>query len=194
MYEKMLRMIHSNQKNAFLAAFFWGILAYLYMFANKLSFYDDIAGLFDVGTTYPSGRWFLGILGENMSKLYGNYSIPMLNGIMSILFVSMAAAVIVDILRIQSAWGSIMVGGIAITFPTVMGTFAYMFTAPYYFFGLLLTVIGAWLIRQNKHILLVVVGGGICNLRAGNLSGIFSCCNCTALRYLYFGCDKRGEG
>lgn len=71
-----------------------GIITNIYIFTNKMSFHDDIGCLFSVGVTYSSGRWFLGVLGSLINTLYGNYSLPVLEGLISIFFISLAVTIL----------------------------------------------------------------------------------------------------
>lgn len=127
-----------------------GILANLYMFTNKISFHDDIGSLFSVGATYSSGRWFLGILGKIVSLLFGNYSLPMVEGILTIFFIALSSVFIIDIFSLKDKMSCCLIGAIMSVFPTVFATFAYMFTAPYYYFALLLSVLSVYVVQQFK--------------------------------------------
>ncbi len=139
-------------KQTFWSAFIVGILTHIYMLTNKLSFGDDIHNLFNVGATYSSGRWMLGLLGEAVDKIYGLYSLPWLNGLISIVFIAVSAAILADILEIRSMQGCVLAGSIMSVFPTVFSTFAVMYTAPYYFFSVLLTVIAVYMIKEYSYI------------------------------------------
>ena len=130
--------VKPNQKSAFISVLIWGMFANIYMFTNKISFHDDMGALFGVGTTYASGRWLLGILGDLVKKFYGNYSLPVLGGFLSLFFIALAAIILVDVFEIHSRVNSILAGAIMVLFPAVVSVFAYMYTAPYYYFALLL--------------------------------------------------------
>lgn len=148
---KIINFIHNISKQykaTFISTFIWGIIAHGMALFNKYSFHDDIGALFSVGGTYNLGRWLLGVLGEFISKFFGSslYSIPLINGLCSILFIAISACIIIDLFEIRHIVFCISLSGIMVTFPVITGLFGYMYTAPYYMFGLLLTVTGAFLV------------------------------------------------
>lgn len=135
------RRIPGYIRLTFASAVVLGLVTHLYMFTNKLPNHDDIGHLFiaDYGT--PSGRWLLpSILG-----LDGNFSMPWLIGLLSILCLAGVACLTVTLLRIRHPIGCIVTAGIIVSFPTVTATLTYMFTADGYFFGLLLAALSAYL-------------------------------------------------
>ena len=78
---RLWRRIPGYIRLTFASAVALGLVTHLYMFTNKLTNHDDIGHLFiaDYGTA--SGRWLLpSILG-----LDGNFSMPWLIGLLSIL-------------------------------------------------------------------------------------------------------------
>lgn len=60
--DEVWKMLYSNisrqEKIAFISALICGIMAHGYMFANKLSFHDDMSVMFGLGRKIQSGRWF----------------------------------------------------------------------------------------------------------------------------------------
>ncbi|MCD7909369.1 MAG: glucosyltransferase domain-containing protein [Clostridium sp.] len=137
-------------KYAFFSSVIFGVLANLYMLTNKISFHDDIGCLFTVGATYSSGRWFLGVLGKIVSMLFGNYSLPVLEGLLTIFFIALSSVFVIDIFNVKDKLSCCLIGAIMSVFPTVFATFAYMFTAPYYYFALLLSVLSVYVVQQHK--------------------------------------------
>lgn len=130
----------------------WGIAAHGMMLFNKFSFHDD-AGLFIFGLTYPLGRWNLEILGDFCQWLFGStyYSIPLFNGIITILCVAGCAILIFRLLDIKNKWLLVALSGVMAASPALASTFGYMFVAPYFFFGMLMGVSGAFLsCKYNK--------------------------------------------
>ncbi len=82
-----LKKISRQQWWAFAGAWLAGLCAHGYMFANKLSNHDDIASMWDTGASYTSGRWGLYLV----SKLDGGLSTPWILGLLSLLFLGLAA-------------------------------------------------------------------------------------------------------
>ena len=73
-----LKVNESLLKTVLCSATFWGLLAHGMVLFNKYSFHDDVRYFNEVGATYESGRWMLGILGSLSANLLGskNYSLP----------------------------------------------------------------------------------------------------------------------
>ena len=68
---------------------------------------------------------------------------PALIGAFSILFMACTAAMLVRLFVIQTTKGAALTGLILIAFPSSAYTYAYIFTASAYFFGILLSVLSA---------------------------------------------------
>lgn len=136
-------------KTVFLATFLSGIFSHGFMMFNKISWHDDVTQLFGVGATFSSGRWGLGILAKVFSIFFGFvYSVPVFNAMLSLLFISLAAVLVCKGFNISNKVGQGLVAALMVTLPVVTSTFAYMFTAPYYFFALLLSFVGGYLVTR----------------------------------------------
>ena len=132
------------------ACLLWGFAAHGMAFFNKYSTHDD-AYLFDLCGTYSSGRWMLGELGALYTKVFGSWyhSTPLFNGIVSVLAIALLCALILDMFSIRSRLLAAAFCGVAVTFPTVTGTFGFMFTAPYYMLGAALGVAGVFVLDRS---------------------------------------------
>lgn len=128
-----------------------GLIAHGFMFTNKISFHDDIGQLFSMGQTFPIGRWFLGLISKFMDKSIGIYSLPWLNGIISLTFITISACLITELLGIKSIWGKVLVGGVMAAFPVVASIYLFMFTSAAYFAALLMMLFSLWLIEHYKY-------------------------------------------
>lgn len=142
-----------------LSTFMWGILAHGMGLFNKFSFHDD-AGMFYVGCTYESGRWMLGILDSICRKIFGSvvYSSPLFNGVFTILFIALINIILVDLFEIKNKFINIGLNGVMVVFPAITGIMGYVFTAPYYYFGTLLGILGIWLIFKFKKWYYIIIG------------------------------------
>lgn len=152
---EMLRAWGKNQKKcnlfAFLGVFCIGLLAHGFMFFNKFSYEDDIGLLFGYGGGVQLGRWGLELLGSAWAMILGNYSMPLLNGFISLVFIAATACVILKLLGITDSFASFTTGALLSTFPSVTGTFGYMFTAAYFFLSVLLMVQGVRYLHMEKR-------------------------------------------
>ena len=131
-----------------LSAVISGILAHGVALVNKFSMVDDPQFLFDVGVTFRSGRWFLGILGELVRWIFGspNFSLPLFGGLICLLLLGLCACVLIELLELRGKADCILVTGLMVVLPVVAGFYCYLFTAPYYLFGLLLALSGCFLL------------------------------------------------
>ena len=136
---------------AFLSALIFGLFCHGMGLLNKLSHQDDIANLFGFGATITSGRWMLHVLSwlEGLFFGTGNASLPLYNGLLSILCVSAVCALLTDLLRIRSRVYSALLGGVMIAFPVMAVLFSYMFTSHPYMIGLLMMTLCGWLISKE---------------------------------------------
>ena len=143
-YEK----IDPKTKAVIFSTLIFGILAHGMMLFNKYSFFDDIKCMFDVGWTYGLGRWFLHFLGKCSQVFFHSphYSLPLIKGLTSILFIAISSVLVIKILRIKYITTSVLISAMMIVFPSWASTFGYMFTAPYYAFALLLSSLGVFIL------------------------------------------------
>lgn len=132
--------IPSYIRLTFASSVILGLATHLYVFTNKFTNHDDLDQMFFASYGTPSGRWLLPFA----LRLDGEFSMPWLIGILSILCLAGVACFTVSILRIRRPFGCVAASAIVTAFPTVASTFAYMFTAYAYFLALLLAAFGAY--------------------------------------------------
>lgn len=140
--DEVLRKIKSIEVRfyvTFLSALMCGVLAHLYQFTNKNFNYDELgqtpAGF---GAGVALGRWGLQLVGDFVGHFFRNYSLPMINGMFTLLFVALSACVVVKVFCIHNTVNCFLIGGIFSVIPSLVSTFFFMFTAPYYGFSLFL--------------------------------------------------------
>lgn len=145
----------NNNKNIIkiiiLNTIFWSIFAHGMAYFNLYAFFDN-ADLFNIGNTYRLGRWFLGVLSWLTMYVSGSllYSTPLFNSVLTFIFIGITTYLIVDLLEIKKTLLIIILNAIMVVFPAVTSTLGYMFTAPYYFLGILIGVFGIYLYYKNK--------------------------------------------
>lgn len=130
------------QKIAFISAVIAGVLAHGYGMANNY-IYHDATILNGLGITYGIGRWVLGFAEALNKEVLGNYNLPFLNVAISIFYIAIASMFTVKILKVKKGFTAAFIGTIMVVHPTVQSSFAYNFTASYYAFALMLSVIVA---------------------------------------------------
>lgn len=149
-------------KVIFISTFVWGIVAHGYMMFNKFSWNDDVTNMFFFGTTYELGRWMLEILRRIFIFFFeANCSQPFVNGMGALVCIGISAYLFTDLFQIKRKGSLIAVTGVMVTTPTVLGIFLYMFTSFAYMIGLLMCVIGVWIVCKGGKKVLSSIGGCI---------------------------------
>lgn len=177
--EKVIKKVNIYQRYTLLSALLTGIAAHGFMLFQKISYRDDLYFYFGVGDTFSSGRWGLGILkAVNEGLGLGHYSMPLWNGLLSIVLLALCAMLIVGIFQIQNKIYAVLIGAYMVSFPVVTSTFAYMFTAPYYFFAALCMVLAVWFTKRYQKgffcgISLITFGMGIYQAYFGVATAVF---------------------
>lgn len=146
----------------FVAAVFWGLAAHGYIFLNKFCWHDDMKELFGVGATYSSGRWFLGILGETVQRLFGNVSVPWFHGLVSLLFLAAGSVLLAELFQLKQNVSRILLAGMMVVFPSWTVTYAYMFTAAYYASAVFLAILGIYLVWKASKAWCGMLSGAVC--------------------------------
>ena len=131
---------------AFLCCFAAGFFAHLFAITNIIPNSDGISRVSDPQQMTVSGRWFL-----HYATMWNGYiQAPAVIGFFSLLFLSLSAALTVQLLRVQSPVIGGLCGALMSVFPSVAYTFLYMFTASAYFFGLLFAILAVWLTHKYR--------------------------------------------
>lgn len=176
---KMKDKISVSERCAFLSAMVAGFLTHGFVFYNKISYLDDSTYYFELGATYSSGRWGLGII-EAVKEWLGlqSYSMSSVNGLLTIFFIAIMAMLLVRMLNIKSGVYVVLMGVYMVVFPAVASTFAYMFTAPYYFFAALLMTAAVYFVRKSNYgmvpaVLMIAFGMGIYQANIGVATAVF---------------------
>lgn len=164
-----IHRIKPEVKAAFFSALLFGMFCHGMALFNKLSLHDDLTYLFKAGATVTSGRWMLHVLAWLEGLLYGNTntSLPLFNGLLSILCIGITGSLLVDLLNIRKKTWCILLGCLLISFPFVAALFAYMFTSHFYMAGLLMMVVSAWLICRETPWWLKILAIGLGSASVG---------------------------
>lgn len=155
-----IKNINIKYKIVFFSCFIFSLFAQSMGLFNKISFNDDIFALFDVGATYTSGRWGLEILKKFIIFIFGDghYSLPVFNGFVSIIFLSLTACIIINLLNIKNQINYIFISGILVCFPVITYLFGYMFTLPYYMMSVMFGTLGTYFIcKKTKFCILGIL-------------------------------------
>lgn len=128
-----------------ICAFLFGFLAHGFAFTNKLVNHDEVQCLFSKGGTVILGRWGLGFL----DTIFPNVSMPWIYGIITIALLAVAVCLLVSVLEIRSKLLQGLTAGFVLSFPSLTGTFGYMFTASSYSAAFVLAVLSVWCLRKK---------------------------------------------
>lgn len=133
------------------AAFGCGSLCHLFGLVTMLHNNDDIAQLpYGYGTGLTSGRWLLTILGDLSGAADLSYNLPLVNGLIFLLLISLAAALVTDVLGIQNRQYAALTGMVFSVFPSVAATMFFRYTVVYYGIALVLAVGAVWMTEHHR--------------------------------------------
>ncbi len=138
--------VYREYRLCFFASVLAGLAAHMFALTNKLPNHDDIESLFGKGATVTSGRWGL----ELTRLLFPDYSMPWLYGIISIVLIAAAVCAAVAVLEIKSKPLQVILGALVLSFPSLTGTFCFMFTAAPYALAFLLSVLAAYGLKRES--------------------------------------------
>ena len=159
--------IGKREKITFLGTFIIGMFAHFFILANVLNNHDNIRFTpFRAGADLPSGRWVLYLVNDKWHKIWGVYNLTFFNGLLAILLISISACILVNMYDVKSMLNCVLIGGIIITFPSIVSLMFFSFTAPYYGLAICLATMAVYLYKRYKYgfvlsILCIAVSMGI---------------------------------
>jgi hypothetical protein len=146
-FATLKKKIAPEWKKAFLAAVIIGFFTHLYVFVNYIPNHDGLINIYNTQLKFKSGRFFLG----PFSGISSYFDLPLINGLLSITYLGIFTAVLVELLKIRKTTSIWLMAGLIVTFPTIPSTFSYMFTADGYMFGFLLAGIAVLLTQKFRY-------------------------------------------
>lgn len=175
----------------FCGSFLLTLLVHLYMFTHKFINHDDAHGLFDsCRKGLASGRWLLFAI----SRVTDSFSSAWLSGVVGALFLALGVTVTIKVLRFRRPLPALLAVFTLVSFPVVASTYAYMLTAPQYFFALACSALGVLLIRRDK-LPLMLLGSISIALAMGCYQSYFSyAAALTVLSLILDVCEQRWAG
>ena len=139
--------IKKEWKTAFRTVFILGFLIHFPVMAGDYPNHDGLASMYFDQNMITSGRWFLMVACGFSSY----FALPWVIGLVSLFFLGIGAAMLVEFLEIKSDPGIMLICGILVSFPALASTYAYIFTADGYmlalglvFFAVMFTKKGTW--------------------------------------------------
>ncbi len=150
--EAFKNKLSTQQIYGFVAALIAGIIAHGYVIFNRISYHDNTACLFNLGGTYESGRWMLGFVYDLQMKTTKLFSVPVFNGLLSIVFIAIAVMVLIDLFKIKSKLIATLIGALMVVYPVVTSIFSFMFTSWEYQLALILAILSAKILIEKRTI------------------------------------------
>ncbi len=144
----LLRRIPAPVRAAFFACLILGFVTHLFVFTNLIPNSDGLDRIFDEQQMTISGRWFL----HYASWFHGFLQAPALIGVLSLLFLGLAAGCTADLLELRSPASGVLVGGVMALFPSLAYTYLYTFTASAYCLAIALAASSVWLFRRRPRL------------------------------------------
>jgi len=136
-----------------------GLIAHGFRLTNRVFCNDSFNYLTTISRSWTTamGRFLLYLAEE----IRGGRELTWLIGIFSIGCIALAAVLITELFDLKEELSLILVSAVMVANPTVAGTFGYMYTADGYFFGMLLSVLAAYLVIKKKGIF-GIISGSLC--------------------------------
>ncbi|NBI68357.1 hypothetical protein D1646_16440 [Pseudoflavonifractor sp. 60] len=139
------KKVPAPQRSAFFSCMATGLLVHLYAFTNIVPNSDGLSRVYDFQQMTVSGRWFL----HYASALNNFTQMPMAIGLLSLLFLGLAAALTADVLKLRSCVLAGLAGAVMSAFPSIGYTYLYLFTASAYCLAIFLAVLSVWLVGRG---------------------------------------------
>ena len=134
-----------------LATAIFGALSYLYLFVNNINNNDMIVCLPEgYGTGLTSGRWMLYFLGEVTRRVWGVYNVPVFNGVLALILLAFASAVLVCVLELKQRGLCFALAAITAVFAPIGSLMFFGFTAHYYALAIVLMALATYLLKQRR--------------------------------------------
>ncbi|MBO5094809.1 MAG: glucosyltransferase domain-containing protein [Lachnospiraceae bacterium] len=150
-YEKGKR-IAPPVRWTFAMTFLVGILVHFYSMSHKFFNYFEMGNIFSYmpflqEDTVGLGRWFMPIA----TNLFTSFSMPVFNTLICLLYMSLASALIVDLLEIRSRAYAVMFGLVFVTFPGLTCVLSYGVNCDEITLALLLSILAGYAFYKWKY-------------------------------------------
>lgn len=175
----ILKCMSADYAAPFVAAVVCGMAAHTFVFTNKLMNADEVDSLFGKGATVTSGRWGL----EAVKLVFPAQSMPWLYGIITVLLFALSACLIIRLFDIRGKLIRVLLAGMITVFPSLTGTFSFMFTSSAYALSFLMAVTAVCVFAGHKgrwrlavSVILLVLAVGIYQAYIATAASLFVLC------------------
>jgi len=141
------RSIPKTVKVAILAAFIFGFIVHMQSFSGFILNWDSTVDSYSPrpGHLLPQGKWL-----SDAMVFIQPFNIGSYGGICAILYISIAAGLVVRIIRVRSLITSALIGMLMVSFPSVMSNFSYAGEETF-FFTMLMAITGGFLVSRGRY-------------------------------------------
>ncbi len=129
--------IKPNWKTAFWSALLTGLAVHLYKFTNTLYNHDALYSVYGSNDMVSVGRWLLGAACLPSSC----FDLPWVNGLFTLLWIALTAAVLADLFDIQKTAPLILTGALLVSFPSVTSTIFFEYLSDGFMLSMLLSAL-----------------------------------------------------
>lgn len=151
----LLSKLKENYKEdicTFMSIFIFGVIVHLFVLTNKFFNYFEMGNIladmsYAQNDTLGLGRWFLPVA----TNLFTSFSIPLLNGIICISYMGLAAVMLLKLVRIEKMFLRILFGAVWITFPGMASVFSYGVNSDVFCFCIFTAVLAIFLEEKCKY-------------------------------------------
>lgn len=145
-WNNLRRHCRREWKLAFFSTFLLGLLIHMPIMLRDIPNHDGLASMYFDQNMITSGRWFLTVA----CGISSYYTLPWLIGLLAMLYLGIAAVLLVEFLEVRQGWAAVLVGGLLAVFPSLASTFAYVFTMDGYMLAVLLAVLAVLLTKKYR--------------------------------------------
>ncbi|WWR15451.1 glucosyltransferase domain-containing protein [Lachnospiraceae bacterium JLR.KK008] len=146
-----MKRIAPSVRWTFALTFLSGILVHFYCMSHKFFNYFEMGNIFSYmpflqEDTVGLGRWFMPIA----TNLFTSFSMPVFNTLISLFYMSLASALIVDLLEIRSRAYGVLFGLVFVTFPGLTCVLSFGVNCDEITLALLLSIVSAYTFYKWK--------------------------------------------
>ncbi len=123
-----------------------GFVAHGYLFLNNFLSSDAIFNLYADQNIITSGRWFLSVA----CGISSYYQLPWVIGCLSLIWISISVLAFLEIFSVKRTSTRILIAGVFVTFPALVSTFSYLYTADGYMLAICLVSVSILLLQKHK--------------------------------------------
>ena len=132
--------VRKEHKTAFLSAMILGLVCHIYKFVNYVPNHDSLYNFYSDQNVVGSGRWLLSIACGFSSY----HDLPWLNGLLSLIFISLTSVVLVEIFKVKNPILITLISGLLVCSPSITETMFFGFTADGYMLAMLLSALSVY--------------------------------------------------